>query len=529
MSMSIADAPLNLIGALRRPAAYPHPVAGVELVETHISWVLLAGDYAYKIKKPVRLSFLDFSTLQRRHEACKEELRLNRRLAPALYVDVVPIGGSADDPRIDGAGPAIEYAVRMHRFPQSEQLDQLLAADALSAEALEAFGQHLARFHAQAPAAAADDDFGTPHRVYAPLRETVDDLLASRLSGSARRSMMALDAWSRSQTEALTPLFLRRKREGHVREGHGDLHLANLLRLKGTVTAFDCIEFDPALRWIDTMSDVAFLTMDLLYRGRGDLAYRFLNAYLEAGGDYDGVAVLRYYLVYRALVRAKVAMIRAAATEGEASARHETEAAAHIALAAVRSDRPTPILLLTHGLSGSGKTWVSSALLERLPAIRIRSDVERKRLHGLAQDASSGSAVAGGLYTAEASAQTYAHLAAAAETILRGGETAIVDAAFLRAAQRAPFLALAARLHVACLILDCRAPVAELERRLDRRAAAGGDASEADRPVLAHQLEHAQPLSESERERTIVVDSERPLDAERLSAAVQARAAAQLR
>jgi aminoglycoside phosphotransferase family enzyme/predicted kinase len=505
------DSPL-LIRNLHRARAYRHPVATIELVETHISWVLLTGQYAYKIKKPVKFDFLDFSTLEQRLFACEEELRLNRTFAPQLYLDVVAIAGNERAPSVEGAGPPIEYAVRMRQFPQSAQLDRLLAAGQLEDKDLEVFGQNLALIHSAAPHAGDANDFGTPQRVYAPLRETLDMLLGAPPSDTARRKVAELRAWSEAQSASLAAVFAKRRSEGYVREGHGDLHLANLVRLDGVIVAFDCIEFNAALRWNDTVSDAAFLVMDLLYHRRSDLAYRFLNAYLESGGDYTGVRVLHYYLVYRALVRAKVAMIRAGNAPASERPRHEAAALAHIELASSWTQDRKPLLILMHGLSGSGKTRLSGMLAPLLPAIRLRSDIERKRLHGLSATARSGSDVAGGIYAAAASQRTYEHLAAAVDAILSGGESVIVDAAFLLKAQRDSFRAIAARLGLPCIIIDCQAPAAELERRLALRAAAGWDASEADHRVLDHQKKHTAPFDAAELIATLTVDTSGTLD-----------------
>lgn len=493
------------IRGLLRAAAYPHAVAAVRVVETHISWVLLTGQYAYKIKKPVKLHFLDFSTLALRRAACQEEVRLNRRLAPELYLGVVPIAGDAANPRIDGAGPPFEYAVRMREFPQEAQLDRRLAAGKLGGDELEAFGRRLAAFHAQAASAAADDEYGAPERVHAPVRENFRDLQADERVAADRPALSALRDWSEREFERRRATLAARKHAGRVREGHGDLHLANLAWVGGEVLAFDCIEFSPALRWGDVTADVAFLFMDLRFRGRADLASRFLNGWCEACGDYDAVRMLRYFIVYRALVRAKIALLRGGA---DAAA----TASAYIDFAQRWSAPPRPRLILMHGLSGSGKTAVSGALLERLPAIRVRSDVERKRLHGLAAHARSGSAVGRGIYTAAASDRTYARLAEAAAAALDGGETAIVDAAFLQRAQRERFYALAREYGVPCAVVACRAPTAELERRVSARAQAQRDASEADRQVLAAQLAQVEPLEPGECARLIGVDTARPVD-----------------
>lgn len=500
--------PPRLIQALLRAQAYPHAAGGIRLVETHISWVLLTGAFAYKLKKPLRFSFLDFSTLEQRRQACLEELRLNRRLAPDLYLDVVPISGTADEPCVGGTGTPIEWAVKMREFPQEDQLDHRLAAGRLDAGELEDFGRRLAGFHASAPSATAETPFGEPERVHAPARENVDDLLAQARGEPERSRLAALRDWTETQFIRLRAALAQRKRDGFVREGHGDLHLANLVRWGGGIVAFDCIEFNPALRWVDGVSDVAFLVMDLIYRGHRDLAYRFLNAYQETSGDYAGVRVLRYYLVYRALVRAKIAMIRSAGAADRIA--DEQSVRAHLELAHSWTVDTRPALILMHGFSGSGKTRLSAAVTPLLPAVRLRSDVERKRLHGLEATQASGSGMASGIYSPAASERTYERLAQLAEAVLAGGETVVVDAAFLQRGQRQPFLALARRLGLPWMILDCQAPVEELRRRVEARSRHGRDASEADRVVLDHQLVSAEPLDIAECANTLGIDTSLP-------------------
>ncbi len=478
------------------PSAYAHPVGELRLVETHISWILLTGAFAYKIKKPVSLGFLDFSTLEKRRQACEDELRLNRRYAPALYLEVVPVSNGQGKPRMNGTGVVFDYALRMREFPQADQADQQLAQGRLTPADMDALARLLAGFHAAAPRAPAAGPHGEPAAVHQAMRDNLNWLLAGK-SGAVLRQLERLSDWSELRYAVLQPLMLLRKDAGFVREVHGDLHLANLVRLEGSIVPFDCIEFSAELRWVDVLNDLAFLVMDLQYRGRADLAYRLLNRYLEHSGDYAGVPLLPYYRVYRALVRAKVAKIRRDGSSGLARLQADGELRAYVALAARWTEAPQPRLILMHGLSGSGKSWVSERLAAALPAIQMRSDVERKRLHGLAAHQASGSGVGSGIYTPADSAQAYARLVQLAEAALAGGETAIVDAAFLRRAQRAQFRALAARLGVPCVILACTAEAAELQRRVARRSGAG-EVSEADAPVLDYQRAHAEPLSGEE-------------------------------
>lgn len=511
-----------LIVRLHDPAAYPHPVRAVTCIETHISWVLLTGVHAYKIKKPVAPGFLDFSTLPLRHAACLEELRLNRRLAPQIYLDVVPITGPPARARIGAAGAAIEYAVRMHEFAQADQLDRLLAAGRMGDAEAVAAASCIARFHDAAPRVDAASGFGTA----AATRRTVEDVLRALpplvADAGQRAEAEASTAWCRERIAALAPIIDARRAAGCVRECHGDLHLGNLVRLGDAVVPFDCIEFSAELRWIDVIADVAFLMMDLQYRGRDDLAFRLLNVYLETRGDYAGVAVLRYYLVYRALVRTLVALLRRRqlATPDAAAARDDAEA--HLVLAGRLAAPVRPTLLLMHGLSGSGKTRVSDTLTTRWPAIRVRSDVERKRLLGVAANQPTLPAVGARAYSADTTRATYDRLAETAATALAAGYSAIVDAASLRRAERERFAALAGAHGADFRIVSCVAPETELRRRLRERGARGGDASEADESVLDLQLRHAEPLTASERAFAVEVDADLAGDADALIAQLSA-------
>ena len=509
----------TLIRALESPGVYDHPVDKVDLVETHISWVLLAGDYAYKIKKPVSLPFVDFSTLERRKKFCDEELRLNRRLAPSLYLGVVPIGGSAAAPTL-GHGTPIDYAVKMRRFPSDERLDRRLARGAVNAADIGALARTVAEFHASLEPAPADTRLGSAAIV---VRNALNNLrdLEQAASDADLDTVSRLHEWTERACVRLEGVFSDRKKGGAIREGHGDLHLENLVYLGGEIAAFDALEFDPELRWMDVMNEAAFLVTDLIAHERPDLAHVFLSRYLEVTGDYAGLEVLRFYLVYRALIRAKVAGIRSARDGGGAAG--QSAYIAHAARMSARRGRP--LLMITHGLSGSGKTTVTGALIGPLQAVRIRSDLERKRLHGLAPDADSGSAVGAGLYDENANRETYAALERYAAVALRAEVDVIVDAAFLRRAERAEFAALAERCDARFLMLDLACPERVLRERIAKRQAALADASEAGTGVLDHQLSRAEPLADDELASAVRIDTSGRIDPAALARRIASAAA----
>lgn len=529
-----------LVRALLDPQAYPHEVQPIRHIETHISHLFLTGRYAYKIKKPLKLPFLDYSSLAQRRAACEDELRLNRRTAAALYLSVEPIGQSATGPRVGVDTDTLDYAVKMRQFRGDQLYSDLLERDALTSAHVDALAQAVAAFHttlpvADAPLSATDSPSPGRHddtsaqagaaRIHAWTIENFS-ALEDHAGTELRTRLHALRAWFDRTFIRLEATFRARQLGGHVRECHGDLHLANVTLIDDSPVLFDCIEFNPALRWIDTISEAAFVFMDLLHGERTDYAYRFMNGYLEHTGDYAGVALLRYYAGYRALVRAKVAALRARqvnSAQSPAPAQMQAQMHSYLALAERIARAHQPWLMLTHGLSGSGKTTVAQHLLEHLPAVRVRSDIERKRLHGLAGTASSGSALGEGLYGAAATAQTFARLAELARSVLAAGESVIVDATFLRRAVRSAFRALADEHGVPLVIVSCTAPRPVLERRVRERR---GDASEADLRVLSQQFDQHEPIGADEALRTFTLDTDCPAvalheAAQQLAAALQ--------
>jgi len=476
---------------------------GAEVIETHISRVLLAGEVAYKLKRPVRLGFLDFSTLARRRHFAEEELRLNRRLAAPLYLGVLPITGSLAEPRLGGDDPVLDYAVHMRRFPQQA----LLTRRTLTPDITDALAERIAAFHEGLPAAAPDAPWGAPEQVLAPMLENFRVIReAVPRDAELHARLDRLEGWTRRTFADLMPVLTTRRQAGCIRECHGDLHRGNIAVLDGRPVIFDCIEFNPAFRWIDTMSELAFLLMDLEHGGEVAQARRLLNGYLMRTGDYAGLAVLRFYMVYRALVRAKVTTIGAAQHHhGDASL--EAALRGYVRRALALSRAPAPRLVILCGLSGSGKTSLAAALSERLPLLHIRSDVERKRLFGLPPLARTRAAPGAGIYAPDVGERTYRHLLALARGIIEAGYGVLVDATFLAAGQRCAFRELARELGCPFDILVLEAPRAVLCERVARRLAAGEDASEADLGVLRHQLASRAPLSAVERERAVFIDT----------------------
>ena len=494
-----------LISALRGAACFDHRTDTITVLQTHISYVLLTGFYAYKIKKPVSLPFLDFSTLEFRKHYCDEELRINRRLAPELYLDVVPITGTPQAPRVNGKGKAIEYAVKMVQFPDADRLDRVAERGELGDQLVAALAGKIAAFHDAVAVADRDTPFADSERLRGEVMGNFDSLSAQTLPENAAPLLTDIRNWSARSLVDLGAPFRARKRAGMVRECHGDMHLANMALLNEQITVFDALEFNESFRWIDVQSELAFLAMDLDHRGLSGLGWLLVSAYLEVTGDYVGLRIFRHYKVYRAMVRAKVAGLRsgqcAAGTPEAQEAAADVASHIQLAHAYLQPNACTP-LVITHGLSGSGKSRLSQRLVQSLSAVCVRSDVERQRL------ARVGELQAQAFYTSAGIDRTYEALAARARMIIECGFPAIVDATFLKRHHRLRFLELAKELDVPFVIVSLHAPAEILEARIAKRQAQARDASEATLDVLRRQRDEGEELNAEERESTITVDSE---------------------
>jgi aminoglycoside phosphotransferase family enzyme/predicted kinase len=519
---STPDTPLDtsLIDALMSPAAFSHATSAIELIETHISWVILTDDYVYKIKKPVELHFVDFRDLERRKFYCEEEIRLNQPWAPDIYLDVAPITIDNNQPRFGGGGTPIEYAVRMRRFDQQFRLDLQLECGKLSVADMKELGRNIAARHSAAKVV----DENQRGRVVVLTKEFIWDNFAALDGFIDDAELNILRGWTERELQKVESLLWQRFDDGYVRDCHGDLHLANLVRLPGGITTFDCIEFSTDLRHIDVACDIAFLIMDLVARRRHDLAAHFLNRYLECTGDYGGVRLLSLYFIYRCLVRAKVAVILSKERETDDARKADlNEAHRYCDMAKRQAAGRTPILVVMSGLSGSGKTWVSGQLMAALPAIRLRSDLERKRIFGLSETEGSASAIESGIYTGEASRIVYDRLYEDARMILEAGHNVILDAAFLQAADRATAISIAKDSDSPCILLDVIAPIDVLRDRVRRRSMQSNDASEAGLEVLEHQLVNAQPLTDTEKAIALSFENLGELDIESIIRQIKLR------
>jgi len=482
-----------------------------ELRETHISWVILRGEFVYKIKKPVNFDFLDFSSLALRRHFCEEELRLNRRFAPELYLAVVPVTAGAQGPQLEGDGAIIDYAVKMRRFDEQQLLDNIAARDGLSPTLLRSLARELARLHNTLPACRpepAGSDPGTPAALRAAIQQNFQQIRDYTPSGEEADTLARVQQWTLQRYDALLPVLQQRVLDGRVIDGHGDAHLGNITVVDGAVRLFDCIEFNASLRIMDSMAEIAFLTMDLDAKGYHDASHSLLTDYLEYRGDFEGLALLDLYRCYFAMVRAKVNLLRESKQHPSIASTDAGQAFQRYLELARQYTRPRPVFLaITRGVSGSGKSTIAGRLVAASGAVRIRSDVERKRLAGLSPEQRSQPQDAATLYSAAMHRKTFARLEGLAASTVEAGFAVIVDATFLHRQVRDTFRELARRLAVPFVIIDCEVEPAELRRRLVERERQQQDASEADVKVMEQQLAIDQPLSGEELACRLPADS----------------------
>ena len=497
----------ELVEALSAPEAYPTPPDEVGLVQTHLSLLFFAGERVYKVKKALDLGFVDQTSLESRRRFCEEEVRLNRRLARDTYLRVAPITRDADGSlRIDGDGEVVEYAVEMRRLPAHRMLDRLLEEGEIDNQQMEDLASLLAGFHADAATGPGVDEHGAPEAVAFNVRENFE-----QTAGFAAPPGQVGEAGARTLSPALhrflaeaaerfladeRELLERRVREGRIREGHGDLHSGNICLTDEGIVVYDRLEFAARLRCSDVACDLAFLAMDLDYRGFRAFSAYLVRRYAELAGDEELERLMPFYKEYRAIVRAKVASLAAVdpGLEPDERERRRLEAFRYFHLAA--SYELPPALLLTCGLPASGKSTAARAIAAPFEAVVLRSDRRRKQLAGVPLARSTGTAFGQGIYGGDMTERTYRSLLEDAERTLREGRTVVVDAAFTRAAQRKPFVELAQELRAPLVVVEAVAPEEVIRERMAARAADRGELSDADMEVYLRMRERYEPPRE---------------------------------
>ena len=495
---------VTLIEQLSDPAAYPGSVRAVDVRHTHISVVFLTEQDVYKIKKPVNLGFLDFSTLEKRRHYCEEEVRLNRRLAPAVYRGVVPLTRMGGRIQVAGSGEVVEWAVHMERLPEQATLLHRLQGNLISSDLVVSLARKLAQFHAHADSSAAIATHGRFEMVAHNARENFAQVRPHVGTSLSQAVFDRLQARTEAALIQLRPLCEARAARGVPRDTHGDLHLDHVYLFPerqppDDLVIIDCIEFNERFRYADPMADMAFLVMDLKFHGRGDLARDFAAAYFEASGDTEGRALLPFYTAYRAAIRGKVEGMKATEPEVPPAERAAslTRAKAHwlLALGELEEPRHRPSLVLVAGLPGTGKSTLARSLAEAAGFTVVRSDVVRKELAG-ATSPDTAAAFGEGIYTLAWTTRTYAECLRRVEQALFEGQRVLVDANFAKEQFRREFLAAAARLGVPCLFLHCQADPDIVCERLARRR---GDASDADWAVYQQAAAAWEPPSPATR------------------------------
>ena len=505
----------SLIQAMLDPSFYPHEVEKIELVETHISWVFLTGLYAYKVKKAVDFGFLDFTSLFKRKFFIEEELRLNRRLSPEVYLGIVEIREKEGRFSLEGEGETVEVALKMKELKRDWRLDLLLERRVLPSRVMEFLGQRIALFHQEAATSPYISSFGEPDKVMFNIKENFDQTEGFIDLTIPRSWYEFLKDYSFSFLKNREDLFYKRIQGGFIREGHGDLHTQNIYWDGEKLYILDCIEFNERFRYQDNASDVAFLTMDLEAKGFGEESWRFLNAYLEISGDFDLLKLLNFYKIYRAYVRGKIESFKLTLDqEAKIRARSYFE----LALNYLKTRRK-PFLLATCGLIGSGKTTLAKELASRVGAVLVRSDSVRKFSLGLKPSEHRFEPFGEGIYSSEITERTYKHMIEIAQEVIKDGYPVIIDGSFSKRWQRDLVRGLSSELQISYFFLYTKCPYELLLERLEKRQ----DISDGRPEILDDQIKAFEIPDELPQEFLLEVDTQKPFDYEVLVEKIKER------
>jgi aminoglycoside phosphotransferase family enzyme/predicted kinase len=500
----------GLIAALSDPRLYPEATAGVRLVQTQMSCVFLTDEYAYKIKKPVNLGYVDYTTLEKRRYFCQREIELNRRLCPVAYMGVVPITFDGVKFAFDGAGEVAEYAVRMRRLPDDKLLDHLLKENAVTPGMMDSVARKLADFHKTAETNERIAAYGGIDTITQNTEENFSQTQKYLGLSISELQFNRIKDYTRNFIRDNGALFERRVKEGRTRDCHGDLHSQHICFCHD-LCIFDCIEFNERFRYCDTASETAFLAMDLDRFGRADLGCRFIREYIARSDDTGIPSLLNFYKCYRAYVRGKVASFKLDDPLVSRSDKAEslTIAQGYFYLAAAYT-RSRPLLIVMVGLVGSGKTTLANVLAQRLGSVHISSDVTRKRLAGIPENEPRYDEPASGIYSPEFNRKTYDAMFKQGEEVIKDGDSVILDAAFLRQSERERACTMAQELGADYLVVECRLSPELTQKRLLKRL---GEVSASDGrwEIYLKQTGWFEPVTGLPPEHYLLIDTSQPL------------------
>jgi hypothetical protein len=501
----------ELVKALLEAKAYPEATKQIELVQTQMSFVFLTDDCAYKVKKPVNLGFLDYTTLEKRHFYCQKEIELNRRLCPEVYLGVVPITKDRNNIFVEGKGEVIEHAVKMRRLPHEAMMDVLLAKNQVSPEMLTAVAQKLAEFHQRAETNANISAFGDIKVITQNTDENFSQTEKYIGKTISPGTLQRIKAYAEGFIETNTSLFNKRVADGRIRDCHGDVHAAHICFTDG-ICIYDCIEFNDRFRYCDVASEVAFLAMDLDHYGRADLSHSFVNAYIDKSKDRELGKLLNFYKCYRAYVRGKVESFK---LDDPYIAPDEKRQALEIASSyfdlahAYTGSRPT--LLITTGLVGTGKTVLAQALAKRLGLVVISSDVTRKKLASIPLTEHHFDEFDTGIYSPEFSGKTYDKMFSETKHILGEGGSVILDASFIKAEERLKAKRLAEEMGADFFIVECSLDEKAIKQRLAQRLEEGST-SDGRWEIYQPQKRAFDPVVEVPPQNHVIINTSKPVE-----------------